>query len=79
MTSNIITPNIVVEQLADMSIEELEEIDSYFARIAKATPMRQLGREVDVANTVAFLASEQASYVTGQVLGVTGGVDLFSF
>ena len=79
VTSNIITPNIVVEQLADMSIEELEEIDSYFARIAKATPMRQLGREVDVANTVAFLASEQASYVTGQVLGVTGGVDLFSF
>jgi NAD(P)-dependent dehydrogenase (short-subunit alcohol dehydrogenase family) len=79
VTSNIITPNIVVEQFADMSIEELEEVDSYFARIAKATPMRHLGREVDVANTVAFLASEQASYVTGQVVGVTGGVDLFSF
>jgi NAD(P)-dependent dehydrogenase (short-subunit alcohol dehydrogenase family) len=79
VTSNIITPNIVVEGFADMSIEELEEVDSYFAQIAKATPMRHLGREVDVANTVAFLASEQASYVTGQVVGVTGGVDLFSF
>jgi NAD(P)-dependent dehydrogenase (short-subunit alcohol dehydrogenase family) len=79
VTSNVIAPNIVVEQFADMSIEELEEVDSYFARIAKATPMRKLGREVDVANVVAFLASEQASYTTGQVVGVTGGIDLFSF
>jgi NAD(P)-dependent dehydrogenase (short-subunit alcohol dehydrogenase family) len=79
VTSNVITPNIVVEQFADMSIEELEQVDEYFARIAKATPMRQLGREADVANLVAYLCSEQASYVTGQVVGVTGGIDLFSF
>jgi NAD(P)-dependent dehydrogenase (short-subunit alcohol dehydrogenase family) len=79
VTSNVITPNIVVGQLADMNIEELEQFDSYFARIAKATPMRKLGREEDVANLVAYLASEQAEYVTGQVVGVTGGIDLFSF
>ena len=79
VTSNVIAPNIVVKQFADMSVEELEEVDSYFARIAKATPMRQLGREEDVANMMAYLASEQASYVTGQVVGVTGGIDLFSF
>jgi NAD(P)-dependent dehydrogenase (short-subunit alcohol dehydrogenase family) len=79
VTSNVIAPNIVVEEFADMPIDELEETDSYFARIAKATPMRQLGREVDVANMVAYLASEQANYITGQVVGVTGGIDLFSF
>lgn len=79
VTSNVIAPNIVVEQFADMPIEELEEVDSYFARIAKATPMRKLGREKDVANMVAYLASEQANYITGQVVGVTGGIDLFSF
>ena len=79
VTSNVITPNIVVGQLAEMSIEELSEYDEYFARIAKATPMRQLGREEDVANLVAYLSSEQADYVTGQVVGVTGGIDLFSF
>jgi NAD(P)-dependent dehydrogenase (short-subunit alcohol dehydrogenase family) len=79
VTSNVIAPNIVVDQFADMSIEELEEFDEHFARIAKATPMRSLGRERDVANMVAYLASEQASYVTGQVVGVTGGIDLFSF
>ena len=62
-----------------MPLEDLEDVDSYFARIAKVTPMRRLGREADVANTVAFLASEQASYITGQVVGVTGGIDLFSF
>jgi len=62
-----------------MEIEELEQVDEYFARIAKATPMRKLGREADVANLVAYLCSEQASYVTGQVVGVTGGIDLFSF
>jgi 3-oxoacyl-[acyl-carrier protein] reductase len=79
VTSNVVTPNIVVDRLADMSIEQLEAFDEYFARIAKATPMRELGREADVANLVAYLCSEQASYVTGQVVGVTGGVDLFSF
>ena len=41
--------------------------------------MRALGREADVANLVTYLASGQASYVAGQVVGVTGGVDLFSF
>jgi len=41
--------------------------------------MRRLGSEDDVANMIAYLSSEQASYVTGQVIGVTGGIDLFSF
>ena len=79
ITSNIITPSIVVGQLADMPIDQLEEFDEHFARIAKATPMRSLGKEEDVANLVAYLSSEQSNYVTGQVIGVTGGIDLFSF
>jgi 3-oxoacyl-[acyl-carrier protein] reductase len=41
--------------------------------------MRKLGKEEDVSNLIAFLCSEQASYITGQVVGVTGGIDLFSF
>jgi 3-oxoacyl-[acyl-carrier protein] reductase len=80
VTSNVIAPNIVVDAFADMSPEELrEEVDPYFARIAEATPTRRLGREADVANMVAYLCSEQAAYVTGQIIGVTGGIDLFSF
>ena len=79
VTSNIIAPSIVVGQLADLPIDQLEQVDEHFARIAKATPMRKLGKEEDVSNLVAFLASEQSNYITGQVIGVTGGIDLFSF
>ncbi len=79
VTSNVIAPSIVVGALAEMDVEQLENMDEYFARIAKATPMRKLGKEEDVANIIAYLSSEQAEYVTGQVVGVTGGVDLFSF
>jgi len=79
ITSNVIAPSIVVGQLADLPLEQLKEVDEHFGRIAEATPMRELGREEDVANMVAYLSSEQASYVTGQVIGVTGGIDLFSF
>lgn len=79
ITSNVVAPSIVVGQLAEMPIEQLEEVDEHFARIAKATPMRKLGKEADVANLVAYLSSDQSNYVTGQVIGVTGGIDLFSF
>jgi 3-oxoacyl-[acyl-carrier protein] reductase len=79
ITSNVIAPSIVVGALADLPIDQLEQMDEHFARIAKATPMRRLGREEDVSNVIAFLSSEQANYITGQVVGVTGGIDLFSF
>lgn len=79
VTSNIIAPNIVMEELADMEPAALEDEYPMFERIRQATPMRTLGREADVANLVGYLASEQASYLTGQVIGVTGGIDLFTF
>jgi 3-oxoacyl-[acyl-carrier protein] reductase len=79
VTSNILAPSIVLADLADMEPEELEQFAPMFERIRQATPMRTLGREEDVANLIAYLCSEQANYVTGQVIGVTGGVDLFTF
>ncbi len=79
VTSNIIAPNIVMEDLADLPGEEIEKINPQFERIRQATPMKTLGKEKDVSTLIAFLASEQSQYITGQVIGVTGGVDLFSF
>jgi 3-oxoacyl-[acyl-carrier protein] reductase len=79
VTSNIIAPNSVVDDLADMSVDELMAFHEQYGRIADATAMKRLGREEDVANMVAYLSSEQANYITGQVIGVTGGVDLFTF
>jgi 2-hydroxycyclohexanecarboxyl-CoA dehydrogenase len=37
------------------------------------TPVRRVGRPEDIANATAFLVSEEASYITGQVIGVNGG------
>ena len=40
--------------------------------IAK-TPVRRIGRPEDIAAACAFLVSEEAGYITGQILGVNGG------
>jgi NAD(P)-dependent dehydrogenase (short-subunit alcohol dehydrogenase family) len=38
-----------------------------------ATPVRRMGRPEDIAAACAFLISEEAGYITGQILGVNGG------
>jgi 2-hydroxycyclohexanecarboxyl-CoA dehydrogenase len=43
------------------------------ARIAKAYPLRRIGKPEDVAGAVVFLASDAASFITGQTLSVSGG------
>lgn len=45
--------------------------------VVDATPLDRLGTPDDVANAVYFLASEESSFITGEVLGVTGGVSRF--
>jgi NAD(P)-dependent dehydrogenase (short-subunit alcohol dehydrogenase family) len=40
---------------------------------AAATPIRRAGTPEDIANTCAFLASDEAGYITGQIIGVNGG------
>lgn len=48
-------------------------------RIIKTTPMRRAGRPADVSTLVAYLINDQIYYSTGQVGGVTGGMDIFIF
>jgi 3-oxoacyl-[acyl-carrier protein] reductase len=45
-------------------------------RIQKAIPMKRLGQPADIARVAVFLASEDAGYITGQVLTVDGGLSL---
>jgi 3-oxoacyl-[acyl-carrier protein] reductase len=47
-------------------------------RIAKRTALKRMGRPEEVAHVVTFLASDAASYITGAVIPVTGGIDLLT-
>ena len=45
--------------------------------VIDATPLERLGTPQDIANAIYFLASDESSFITGEVLSVTGGVVRF--
>lgn len=64
---NAIAPGAIeTEMMRVFSNEEKQEI-------AEEIPLGRLGVAEEVANTVAFVVSSQASYITGQIIGVNGG------
>ena len=68
ITVNAIAPGFVdTEILADMSPETLEAM-------LKLVPLARKAKPEEIAYAAAFLASDQAAYITGQVLGVDGGM-----
>jgi 2-hydroxycyclohexanecarboxyl-CoA dehydrogenase len=44
--------------------------------LARAIPLRRVGQPADIAPAVAFLASDQAAFITGQTLSVSGGLTM---
>ena len=73
---NAVGPGLVVDtKMRDESEikRRAEGLPSAFDR-AQSIPLRRPGYPADVANAVAFLASEQASYITGETISVTGGL-----
>ena len=48
--------------------------DAPVAEIKKMIPMARLGKPEEVANVIRFLCSSDASYITGQVIGINGGI-----
>jgi len=69
--------NITVNSIAPgyLTTEMTEELDSAQTRqIIKRTPLGRLGSPEDVAKVAAFIASDEAAFITGQVIVVDGGI-----
>ena len=70
VTCNAVAPGIIAPNA---------QLSPLYERMVKRVAMQKEGEPEDVANAVAFLCSERARYITGAVLTVTGGMDLFTF
>ena len=68
VTCNAVAPGFIETAMTDRLTEEAR------AALTGQIPLQRLGRPEDVANAVAYLASEEAGYVTGTVLNVSGGL-----
>jgi len=73
VASRNITVNVVAPGFIDTAMTAVLT-DAIKQRLLELVPMRRLGRPEDVAAAVVYLASEEATYVTGQTLHVNGGM-----
>ncbi|KAF5029066.1 3-oxoacyl-[acyl-carrier-protein] reductase FabG [anaerobic digester metagenome] len=68
VTVNAVAPGFIE---TDMTAKLTDEVR---AEYIEAIPLRRLGQPQDIADAVAFLASDKAGYITGQVIAVNGGM-----
>ena len=71
--ANVVCPGPTDTALLDQVAAVNEKL---YAGLARAIPMRRIGQPADIAPAVAFLASDAASYITGQTLSVSGGLTM---
>ena len=73
ITANIIAPGIIGTEAFKAGSQKMND------RMVLRTALRSAGEPDDIAHAICFLVSEEARYITGQVLTVAGGIDLFVF
>ena len=73
ITCNVVCPGIINSESFQFISAEMRE------RLIRKTALRRPGKPEDVAYAVVFLASDKANYITGIVLNVSGGIELFTF
>lgn len=70
ITVNAVAPGFIVTEMTDAMTDEAKQ------QVADRIAMKRLGSTQDVADMIAFLASDKAAYVTGQVICVDGGMSI---
>lgn len=68
ITVNAVAPGFIVSDMTDALTDDLKD------QMLQQIPLSRFGEDTDIANTVAFLASDKAKYITGQTLHVNGGM-----
>ena len=68
ITINCVSPGFIQSNMTDGIVESIKAV------LTSRIPMAKLGKGEDVANTVAFLSSDAASYITGETIHVNGGM-----
>ena len=68
VTVNAIAPGYIATDMTDQLSDKAKDM------ISSGIPMKRAGSPEDVANAICFLASDDASYITGEVLRVDGGM-----
>lgn len=68
ITVNAVAPGFIVSDMTGALSDELKD------QMLEQIPLARFGEDTDIANTVAFLASDKAKYITGQTIHVNGGM-----
>ena len=74
ITSNAIAPGIIMSEAGAAA----EATNPMYARFKARTVFKRFGQPADIANTIAFLCTDEAGYITGAVIEVAGGIPLFT-
>ena len=71
ITVNVVAPGYIQSPMTDALADEVKN------EIIKKVPLKRIGKASEVAHACTFLASEEASYITGQTIHVNGGMAMY--